>query len=307
MSKKLSLIFLLLGGILTIVGGTMLSIKDSKKDKEKSIEESKSLDEDSYMPIIYKISDKDNYIYLVPSFNHGDSNSKKISSKFYNILDKSTIIVEYDDTKTNQLDFDNNFILEEDDFLDNYITWEFRNKLMDFSTNNGKYNYDDYKHYNIGYNYKIINNIAYQEIDLTGVGIKDIILDKYSSSKKIVSIETDKEQIEEYNKPKGEEFIALIDNLIDKYDSIKEEYKNNYNNYINRDTKKLEEYYKKIDIENEYYNNKIVIRNDRIFSKILEYLGNKEKAVIVVDIDNVYGDNGLLRMLSDFKIELIKG
>ena len=121
MSKKLSLIFLLLGGILTIVGGTMLSIKDSKKDKEKSIEESKSLDEDAYMPIIYKISDKDNYIYLVPSFNHGDSNSKKISSKFYNILDKSTIIVEYDDTKTNQLDFDNNFILEEDDYLDNCL------------------------------------------------------------------------------------------------------------------------------------------------------------------------------------------
>ena len=305
MRKKLSLIFLLLGGILTIIGATLSSVNMKKTpDKEEIKKEEKSLDKNTYMPITYQISDN---VYLVPNFSLGDSNILNISDYFFDLIKDKTLAVQFDDTNIDQLDYAKNYILESDDYLDNHITNDFKNKLINFSIKHTKYNYDDYKHYNIGFNYEIINNIAYIENGFNTSGIKNILIDKYNSSKKeIISLEDEDIVIDDLNKPKGEEFINLINDLIDNYDNYKEKYLNNYNNYINGNTKELDKYCNELNIENEYFNNKIIIRNERLFDKIIEYVQSDEEIVMVVDIENVYGDNGLLRMLSDFKVKEIK-
>ena len=68
MRNKIAILLLLIGGILFIGGATMSSLnsnsgnnKDSKKDVDRN-----KFEGFSYMPALYKISDDDSYIYLLP-------------------------------------------------------------------------------------------------------------------------------------------------------------------------------------------------------------------------------------------------
>jgi len=52
-------------------------------------------------------------------------------------------------------------------------------------------------------------------------------------------------------------------------------------------------------MENEYYKTKVVDKNQEFKIDVADYLANNKEAVIVFDIENVFGDYGLLKVLSE--------
>jgi hypothetical protein len=52
-------------------------------------------------------------------------------------------------------------------------------------------------------------------------------------------------------------------------------------------------------MSNEYYKMKITDKNQEFKIDVDDYLANNKEVVIVFDMENVFGDNGLLNILSN--------
>lgn len=304
MRSKLSLIFLLCGGILIIVSATFMSVKPNKSEKKDYKEASSDVKKEkaqTYSPLIFTIEDDDSKVYLVPSISLGKSSISNFDSEILDLIEDKELVVEYNFTELDQLDYIKKFILDEDDYLYNYLNDDFNSKLIEFSNNHTKYNYDDYIHYNIGFNYNVIDNLVYYEAGLTSDSLMNILIEKKKamSNNKISILETEDDRASYTNSPKAEAFVLLIDDLISNFDKYKKDYLNNYNNFINGDYAALNKYYNSIDMENEYYKTKVVDKNQEFKIDVADYLANNKEAVIVFDIENVFGDYGLLKVLSE--------
>ena len=298
MRNKLSIIFLLFGGIFIITGATFMSINNKYEDKK---EDQVTKNEKKYMPILYKVEDKDSYVYILPNMPLGDSKITNIDDDIYDLLEDNKLVVQYDFSKLNQRDYISNFILDEDDYLDNYIDDALKEKLANFSNSHPKYNYDDYNHYNIGFNYNIIDNLAYYESDLTSDGFMNNLIEKYTSDKdnKLTVLETEEDRAYFINSPYDETYISMINELIDNFDKVKDTYSYNYNCFLNGKDKELDKYYSNAYKNNEYYEIRIASQNTKFLKQIQEYLDKNEKVLIVLDAENVFGDYGVMYKLGD--------
>ncbi len=304
MRNKLSLIFLLFGGILIMISATFISIKSNKAEKKETKEikdDVKKSAKSSYMPIVYRIEDNDSKVYLIPSMSLGKTSITNIDSRVIDLIRDRELVVEYNFTELDQLDYIKKFILEEDDYLYKYLNDDFNNKLVDFSNNHSKYNYDDYIHYNIGFNYNVIDNLVYYEAGLTTDGLMNTLIEekKNMENNKVSILETEDDRASYTNTPSVESFTKLIEDLITNFDKYKNNYSNNYSSFIKRDYEALNEYYNSIDMSNEYYKMKITDKNQEFKIDVDDYLANNKEVVIVFDMENVFGDNGLLNILSN--------
>ena len=312
MRNKLSIIFLLLGGVFFMVGATFMSVNSTKhedKKKNSSNEETKK-SVSTYMPVLLKIEDKDSSVYILPNMPLGDSKISNVDDKIYDMLEKYPLVVQYDNSKLNQLDYIKNFVLNEEDYLDNYISDGLKEKLFNFSNSHSKYNYDDYKHYNIGFNYTVLDNLAYYEAGLTTDSFLNDMLEKYRSNPDnvVLVLERESDSVKYINDPSKETFSSLMDKLIDNFDDVKKKYKNNYKNYLDGNVNELNKFYNSISSDDEYYKAKITDRNDRYILFIEEHLKINKEVLIVLDSENVFGDNGVYKTLEskDYAVRIIK-
>ena len=147
MRNKLSIIFLLLGGVFFMVGATFMSLNSEKHEEKKEVPDDTERKIETYMPVIYKIEDNDSFVYIVPDLPLGESRITDIDKRIYDLIDKYRLVVQYNNTKLDQLDYIKNFVLNDEDYLDNYLNDIVRTKLFDFSNAHSKYNYDDYINY----------------------------------------------------------------------------------------------------------------------------------------------------------------
>lgn len=312
MRNKLSIIFLLLGGVFFMVGATFMSLNSEKHEdkKEEQKEDTPKKNINTFMPVLFKIEDKDSFVYILPNMPLGDSKIANIDDKVYEMLEEYPLVVQYNNSKLDQLDYIKHFVLNEDDYLDNYISEILKEKLFNFSNAHSKYNYDDYMYYNIGFNYTVLDNLAYYEAGLTTDSFLNAMIEKYNSNpdNKLMVLEKDTDSVTYINNPSKETFSSLIEKLIDNFDNVKKQYKDNYKNYLNSDVNKLNEYYNSIDKNNEYYKAKITNRNTKYVSFVEEALKQNKEVFIVLDCENVFGEDGVYQLLEskNYAVRIIK-
>ena len=312
MRNKLSIIFLLLGGVFFMVGATFMSINGQKHEDKKDDPKKGETNEkaNTFMPALFKVEDNDSFVYILPNMPLGDSKITNIDDKVYEMIDKYPLVVQYDNSKLDQLDYIKHFVLNEDDYLDNYISDGLKETIFNFSNAHSKYNYDDYKHYNIGFNYTVLDNLAYYEAGLTTDSFLNALIEKYRSNpdNKLIVMETDEDSVKYINSPSKDTFSHLINKLIDNFDTVKKDYKENYKNYLNADVNKLNEFYNERVTNDEYYKAKISDRNAKYVSFIEQGLKQNEEYFIILDSENVFGDNGVYRLLEgkDYAVRIIK-
>ena len=127
------------------------------------------------------------------------------------------------------------------------------------------------------------------------------LIEKYTSNEenKLVVLETEDDRTNFINEIDNEVFIEMINNLVDNFATIKDQYAYNYNSFLNGEDTKLDKYYSTSFVENEYNNTRITNQNKKFLNKIKEYLDKNETAIIVLDVDHVFGDYGVMYQLGD--------
>ena len=291
--------------------GDWFSIKDKKDDKKiEQKDEPKTEEKFTYTPVMYKICDDDNCNYLVGAMHMGDSRINSFSDKVMNAYkEMDSVAVELDNVYDISI---NDYVLPDDKKIDDLISSELNQKLIEFASKHPFFMYDQFKKYIPGFFYDIIESVMYLELgyEIEGVDTYFANLAK-KDNKEVISIEKTEDQTAFFTNYSNELFIYLIEKSIDNYDAGKELSKNLYDAYLAGDANKIasliaSEYNYDIiqdeKIKNEFkkYNEDLLDnRNIVMANAIVDFLEKDKNVFVTVGAAHVVSDNGIITLLSN--------
>jgi uncharacterized protein YbaP (TraB family) len=305
------MIFLIIGALLVIGSVTFASINEFNYEPKK-IADKDGFVEFKYNPPIYKVCNEDDSCsYIVGFTKLGDDRVQELDNKLDEVIDDSTVFAfQYDDTNIDEEKYLTNFTLDSNETLDDIVSPELKEKLIKFSNDSDLYDYEKYKNYSLGFNYKIIESILYNDASLNKDGVQIYLINKYSNNEREVLEDKDYD-IEFISYYTDSLYEKLITNLLDNYSDKKKTILDNYNNYLDGNDEELNKYYS-IELTednselNNYLTNKIIKKNEKYASYIRDSINSRKSRVVVLDIENIYGNDGVLTLLNDLTITKIK-
>ena len=314
MKKRISLLLLVVGAFLIIFSATSYSMKDNGGNKNNGLEDETRGVDFTYHPPMYKVCDANSCVTVVGYTRLGDEYVLNLDNKLNEVLKSGKqVVLQANDTDIDEMEYLKNFVLSKDDSLDNYLDEETITKLKEFGETYTNYNYEKYKLYNIGFNYKAIENIIYVKSELVRDGIIPTIVE--AIKKNNVTYNTleeanyDVKFINNYDKDLYKKFI---NDRIDNIDKISEEITKAYNAYLDNDVDYLNKYYS-IDIDSitdeeelSYMTAKYLTKNEIYSYEIVGLLNDDVDKVLFFNVENLFGNHGVLSFLKDYKLDLIK-
>lgn len=272
----------------------------------------KEAKENTYMPLTYEICDNDSCIYLLGSIHVGDSRVNKFDKKLINLYDKSKYLAVELDTQKVNMDLDT-FIASPNETPSDILNEDIQQKLTDFLSTRGLLTYEQLKYFKIGYLANYISLLPAMELNLTSSGVDEHFLYlAHNDNKEIIELETYEEQLSLLLDYSNEFYIDQITYTLDNYEEGKMELKNLYEEYLNANKTKLEklineEEEPRTEEEREYQNKMITERNQKMSSKVEEFLNNDKEVFMIVGLAHVIGEDGIIELLQDknYKIKIV--
>lgn len=268
-------------------------------------------EEFTYTPLLYKICDDDSCIYLLGSIHLGDERINKFSNIIIDSYKESDSLAVEVDISDITLDI-NDFMLE-NGTIEDYISSELKNKLINFSDNHPLFVYDTLKYMKLGYVYDYISLIPYMENGYNNEGVDSYFINlAKTDNKKIVSLETDEDQLNLLLGYSDEFYIKQIEEIIDDYEEVKDLSIDLYNAYLESDEKKLqkiidEDIKYETEEERQYIEDIHYNRNINMANNVEEFLKNNDNVFMTVGSAHVIGNNGIIDLLKDrYKISIVK-
>jgi len=302
--KKITYLLLIILSLSLI--GLGLYLEFNKK------EETKETEEFSYMPLLYKICDDDSCVYALGSIHLGDSRITKLDKKVLDAYNSTDYLVVEIDIKNNSLDLEN-YMLEDENTIEDFIDEDFKTKLIDFSSKHPLFNYEVYKKFKLGYISTVITSLIYLENGYLNPGVDDYFLTlAHESNKNIIELESIDLQSDILFNNSNEFYINQINAIIDNYELTKMYAKNLYDAYLSANSELLKLY---LDIDTEasteeeqqFTESLYTDRNFSMTDEVKKLLEENKNAFIVVGAAHVIGKDGIVNNLKDdYKIELIK-
>ena len=319
MKRKLSIVFLLVGALMIIFSATSYSMKDNKEEKKENDvkEDTKKVTRSSdftYHPPIYKVCDLNSCLHIVGYTKLGDEYVTNLDNKVEELIKKyNEVIIQANDTDIDQMEYIKNFVLPDGTSLDDVLEDSTIKKLTKFGKDHESYDYDKFKLYNIGFNYRSIENIIYDSVGINRDGIVTNILELINkNNKKYNVLETSNYDVKFINNYDNKLYVSLIDNYIDNFDKVSEEIEKAYNAYLDNDVDYLNKYYS-LELDNitdeetlRYYTDKYLTKNEIFSYEVIGLLNDDIEKVMFFNVENMFGNHGLLTYLKDYNIELEK-
>lgn len=320
MKRRLSLVLLVVGAFLIIFSATSYSMKenkdsevkeDNKKDDMKDVKRSSDF---SYHPPMYKVCDLNSCVTLVSYTKLGDDYVLNLDNKIKEVLTKDKeVVIEANDTDIDEMEYLKNFVLASGDSLDKYLDESTITKLTKFGEEHTNYNYDKYKLYNIGFNHRSIENIMYVTAGLNKDGIIPTIINTLKENTiKYNVLENSDYDVKFINNYDSDLYKKFINDNIDNFDNKVKDIKKLYNAYLDNDIDYLNKYYS-IDLDSikdeeelRFYTDKFVTKNEIYSYEIIGLLNDDIDKVLFFNIENMFGNRGILTFLKDYKVDLIK-
>ena len=265
----------------------------------------------SYIPITYEICDDDSCIYLLGSMHLGDDRITKIDDKIIDLYNKSEILAVEVDADISDIDITSLML---NGSIDEIISPELNEKLINFSYDHALFNYDTLKYMKLGYIYDYLSLLPYMEVGYMTEGVDSYLISlAHKNNKKIVSLETIDEQLNLLLGYSDSFYIRQIETVIDNYELAKSESMNLYELYINSNYDGLKNM---IDLssglgideeENEFNKAMYQDRNILMKNKVIEFLDNNDSVFMAVGCAHVIGKDGIIELLKDnYKITRIE-
>lgn len=297
MKKKIffSILFIAIISLIIIV---ILYFNDNKK-------------EFSYMPVTYEICDDDSCIYLLGSMHLGDDRINKIDDKIINLYNKSDILAVEVDVDISDIDITSLML---NGSIDEIISPELNEKLVNFSYDHALFNYDTLKYMKLGYMYDYLSLLPYMEAGYMSEGVDSHLISlAHDNNKKIVSLETIDAQLNLLLGYSDEFYIKQIETIIDNYEIAKSQSMYLYELYINGNYDALKNM---IDLssglgideeENQFNKAMYQDRNLLMANKVIEFLDNNDNVFMAVGCAHVIGKDGIIELLNNkYKITRIQ-
>jgi len=265
----------------------------------------------SYTPITYEICDDDSCIYLLGSMHLGDDRITKIDDKIIDLYNKSEILAVEVDADISDIDITSLML---NGSIDEIISPELNEKLVNFSYDHALFNYDTLKYMKLGYIYDYLSLLPYMELGYMTEGIDSYLISlAHTNNKKIVSLETIDEQLNLLLGYSDSFYIRQIEMIIDSYELAKSQSMYLYELYINSNYDGLKNM---IDLssglgideeENEFNKAMYQDRNILMKNKVIEFLDNNDSVFMAVGCAHVIGKDGIIELLKDdYKITRIE-
>ena len=265
----------------------------------------------SYTPITHEICDDDSCIYLLGSMHLGDDRINKIDDKIINLYNKSDILAVEVDADISDIDITSLML---NGNLDEIISPELNEKLINFSYDHALFNYDTLKYMKLGYMYDYLSLLPYMEAGYMNEGVDSYLISlAHDNNKKIVSLETIDDQLNLLLGYSDEFYIRQIEAIIDNYEIAKSQSMYLYELYINGNYDALKNM---IDLssglgideeENQFNKAMYQDRNLLMTNKIVEFLDNNENVFMAVGCAHVIGKDGIIELLNNkYKITRIE-
>ena len=320
MKRRLSLVLLVLGAFLIIFSATSYSMKenkDSNNTKDNTKQDTKDVKRTSdftYHPPIYKVCDLNSCVTIVSYTKLGDEYVLNLDNKVNELLKSGKeVVIQANDTDIDEISYLKNFVLASGDSLDNYLDESTINKLNKFGETYTNYNYDKYKLYNIGFNYRSIENIMYVESGLEKDGIIPTIMENIKTNNiKYNVLENSDYDVKFINNYDNDLYKKFINDSIDNFDKNVKDTKLVYNAYLDNDIDYLNKYYS-IDLDSikdeeelRYYTDKYVTKNEIYSYEVIGLLNDDIEKVLFFNVENLFGNRGILSFLKEYKVELVK-
>jgi len=281
--------------------------KKEETEEKEEVEEEEEPEEFSYIPIMYKVCDSDSCIHILGSMHVGDERITKYDPKVLEIYNNSeAIAVELSTEEMNKMDV-KDFLLKDNSTIEDHISEELNNKLIEFSKKHKSYVYDVYKHYNLGMNSTAIENILYQELGFTTEGADNYFIKKAEKEgKEVISIEKIEDQLKPLVGFSDEFYAKQINQTLSNYEMAKISTRLLYNIYLKGDEKKLTSLLSQTysdssnEEEKKYVKELILDRNDTMTNAAKSYLEQNKNVLIIVGAAHlVHESNGMIPSLSN--------
>lgn len=268
--------------------------------------------ETSYMPLTYEICDDNSCIYLLGSIHIGDTRVTKFDKKLIKLYNKNKYLAVELDTNNVKMNLED-FIAPENESLDDLLSEELKTKLPSFLQNKGLLEYEQLKYFKIGYVANYLSLLSALDLGLVNSGVDEYFLNlAHSKNKEIIELETYEEQLSLILDYSNDFYINQINSIIENYNEGKEELKKLYEEYLKANKTELENIIKEEEIPNtdeerEYQNSMITLRNQKMTSKVEEFLKEDKEVFMIVGLAHVLGEEGIIKTLEDknYKIKII--
>ena len=268
-------------------------------------------DEFSYTPLMYQLCDDDSCIYLLGSIHLGDSRVTKFNNVILDAYNQSdSLAVELD---MSSVSFDVNEFVS-DTSIENIISKDLNDKLINFSTNHPLFSYESLKYAKLGYLYDYLSLLPYLELGYIQEGVDSYFVSlAHKQKKEVISLETYEEQLSLLLDYSNDFYAKQMEKIINDYDSFKELSISLYDAYLKGNKNELK---KLIDEDNEnleteekmnYLKAVYDDRNIYMASRVEEFLNNNNKVFMVVGSAHVIGNNGIIDLIGNkYKINIVK-
>lgn len=307
---------LIIGSIILIILILLALFICYKKGIFSSKEEKREEKEFSYTPLIYKLCDDDSCMHLMGSIHVGDNRVTKFNDIVLDTYNKSDYLAVEVDIIDEKVD-ESLFLLKDGDTLDNYISSELKQKLVNFSEEHILFPYEQLKIFSLGYISNYISLLPSIEYGLLAEGVDSYFLKlAHSDNKKIISLETLQSQMAFFTDYSDELYIKQIEAILDSYDEEKHLIKDLYEAYLSGNREKIEEIISmedEIDIEiteeeKKYNMDMLYNRNINMASKVEEFLKENKNVFMIVGTAHVLGEDGIIDLLENknYKINIVK-
>lgn len=265
----------------------------------------------SYTPITYEICDDDSCIYLLGSMHLGDDRIDKIDTKVMDLYNKSDVLAVEVDADISDIDITSLML---NGTIDEIISPELNEKLINFSYDHALFNYDTLKYMKLGYMYDYLSLLPYMEAGYMSEGVDSYLISlAHDNNKKIVSLETIDDQLNLLLGYSDEFYIKQIETIIDNYEIAKSQSMYLYELYINGNYDALKNM---IDLssglgideeENQFNKAMYQDRNLLMANKVIEFLDNNDNVFMAVGCAHVIGKDGIIELLNNkYKITRIE-
>ena len=241
----------------------------------------------------------------------GDDRINKIDDKIINLYNKSDILAVEVDADISDIDITSLML---NGNLDEIISPELNEKLINFSYDHALFNYDTLKYMKLGYMYDYLSLLPYMEAGYMNEGVDSYLISlAHDNNKKIVSLETIDDQLNLLLGYSDEFYIRQIEAIIDNYEIAKSQSMYLYELYINGNYDALKNM---IDLssglgideeENQFNKAMYQDRNLLMTNKIVEFLDNNDSVFMAVGCAHVIGKDGIIELLNNkYKITRIQ-